>query len=119
MYLLRRWLGAIGSAATFALTGVLALAAVVARFAAALAFAGILSLAGMFFGLILRRTGDLAVVPKRKGIGGGGVLRDHVLPDIKPASAAPIISDFIDFVIGTVLLEAVRVVLNSCSLPCS
>ena len=30
-----------------------------------------------------------------------------LLPDIKPASAAPIISDFIDFVIVTVLLEAV------------
>src|ERR1700678_3939234 len=75
--LLRGWLGTIGSTATFTLTGVLALAAVITRFAAALAFAGILSLAGMFFGLILGGAGDLAVVPQRNRISGGGVLRHH------------------------------------------
>jgi len=58
--LLQVGLGAIGSAATLALAGVLALATVVARFAAALALTGILSLAGV---LILKEFGgNLSIV---------------------------------------------------------
>ena len=42
-----------------------------------------------------------------------------VLPAMKPASAAPIISDFIDFVIAIFLLKAIWVVVGWLILACS